>query len=166
MKMKSDELERIIFEATEQVLAEQGLGSRLKSAWSAFKGDKGEEGGGTVGKNLQAAEKAAKGKEAAASDITTTAAGQQLYDVVYSAVQDDFLKIKDYVDKQDMIFAKKVVAHINALTGKVPGMGSEEPPEEKEKERRPIGFEEGERRRAGFVQESLIKAIHDALAKL
>jgi hypothetical protein len=63
MKMKSDELERIIFEATEQVLAEQGLGSRLKSAWSALKGDKGKEGGGTVGKNLQAAEKAAKGKE-------------------------------------------------------------------------------------------------------
>ena len=95
-------------------------------------------------------------EDTGASDITTTAAGQQLYDVVYSAVQDDFLKIKDYVDKQDMIFAKKIVAHINALTGKVPGMGSEESPEE----------EEGETRRAGFVQESLIKAIHDALAKL
>ena len=163
MKMKSDELERIIFEATEQVLAEQGLGSRLKSAWSALKGDKGEEEAGEekgygpgakpTGPGRQAKEKE---KETAASDITATAAGQQLYDVVYSAVQDDFLKIKDYVDRQDMIFAKKIVAHINALTGKVPGMGSEEPPEE----------EEGEPRRAGFVQESLIKAIHDALAKL
>ena len=149
MKMKSDELERIIFEATEQVLAEQGLGSRLKSAWSALKGDKGEEG--------EEPPEAPGGEEdTGASDITATAAGQQLYDVVYSAVQDDFLKIKDYVDKQDMIFAKKIVAHINALTGKVPGVGSEEPPEE----------EEGERRRAGFVQESLINAIHDALAKL
>jgi len=156
MKMKSDELERIIFEATEQVLAEQGLGSRLKSAWSALKGDKGKEGGGTVGKNLQAAEKAAKGKEAAASDITGTAAGQQLYDAVYSTIQDDFVKIKGYIDKQDMTFAKKLMAHIDARTGDFTDVGSGEAPEE----------EEGETRRAGFVQESLIKAIHDALATL
>jgi len=156
MKMKSDELERIIFEATEQVLAEQGLGSRLKSAWSALKGDKGKEGGGTVGKNLQAAEKAAKGKEATASDITGTAAGQQLYDAVYSTIQDDFVKIKGYIDKQDMTFAKKLMAHIDARTGDFTDVGSGEAPEE----------EEGETRRAGFVQESLIKAIHDALATL
>ena len=161
MKMKSDELEEIIFEATESVLAEQGLGSRLKSAWSAFKGDKDKKaeepkgygpGAKPIGPSKKAREKEPQ------DDVTKTGAGQQIYNAVYGAVQQDFLKIKDYVDRENVRLAGQLKKYIQSQTGTGLDVPTETPPEG---EKQPA-----QRKRVGFVEESLIKAVHEALGKI